>query len=168
MNLTTANIAINAAYYFLTVGVAPWLVLMIENRLKLNRHPTSWLRGIGLAVGLLSIALQLWCIVLLQKQGGGTPSPARPPIRLVTTGPYRFVRNPLNIGELGLFLALAAWFGSPLLFIYALLAWCAFHFFIVGWEEPRNLQALGNDYARYRQGVNRWLPRARTVSSARI
>ena len=159
VNLTAANIAINAAYYLLTLGLGPWLFLRIENRVGLDRYPIWWLRGIGIAIGFAGISLQVWCIFLLQKVGRGTPSPALPPKRLVHTGPYRFVRNPLNIGELALFLALSAWFGSLALLLYAALAWVAFHVFIVSREEPRNITEFGNEYARYRENVNRWTPR---------
>lgn len=158
MNLTLANIGINLVYYGVTAVLGPWLMLLGERWLGLQRYPHPWLLGIALLLGPSSVVLQLWCIVLLQRRGGGTPSPALPTKHLVTTGPYRFVRNPLNIGEVGLFLALAAWFGSMALLTYALFAWLAFHLFIVFWEERESLRSMPENYARYRASTHRWLP----------
>jgi len=82
-------------------------------------------------------------------------------MRLVTVGPYRHVRNPMNIGEIMVVVALAGWFGSASLLIYALLAWCTLHGFIVAWQEPGHLQKWGDEYARYCKTVNRWTPALR-------
>lgn len=161
MNLILVNIGINAVYYLSTVVLIPWLFLAMENKLGIDRHPTAWLRMGAVILGLAAITLQLWCIVLFQLHGQGTPSPARPTKQIVTSGPYAFARNPLNIGEVALFVALAAWFGSPALLFYALLAWCAFHLFIVKYEEPRNRAAFGEAYAHYYEKVPRWTPRMR-------
>lgn len=163
MNLTLANIGINVVYYGMTATLGPWLVLTVEDWLGIPRHPALWLRLLAIVLGSASIALQMTCIILLQWRGRGTPSPARPTTHLITSGPYRFVRNPLNVGELGLFLALAAWFGSGALLAYAILAACAFHLFILHWEEPRLAAAMGDEYAHYRAAVNRWLPAAGLV-----
>lgn len=156
--LLAANLAVNAIYYLVTVGFLPWLALALESWIGIERHPTWWLQAAGIAVGVPAVALQLWCMVLLHRQGEGTPSPIRPTRLLVTSGPYRIVRNPLNIGEVGLFLGLAAWFGSMALLVYAGLAWAAFHVFVVKQEEERNLAAFGAQYDLYRSQVNRWVP----------
>jgi protein-S-isoprenylcysteine O-methyltransferase Ste14 len=89
--------------------------------------------------------------------GGGGPGMSNPPERLVTTGPYRFVRNPMYLGHLvfffGLALLLASW---P--------AWLVFvgHLF---WFDRRarrdeaHLQELFDGaYDAYRARVKRWLP----------
>lgn len=110
-------------------------------------------------LALSGAGLQLWCIVLFQSLGRGTPSPAFAPQKLVSEGLYALVRNPLNIGEVMLFLAIASWFASPLLLAYAALAALAFHCFIVKWEEPQHLKRFGEKYLEYRAKVNRWLPR---------
>jgi protein-S-isoprenylcysteine O-methyltransferase Ste14 len=159
MRLTTANLLINAAYYGVTLVLLPWLALRLEDAVGVPRLASVSLRlvgGVAVAAGGL---LQMWCIAVFQRYGQGTPSPARPTQRLVARGPYRLVRNPMNMGEVLVFLGLACWFGSLALLVYAALAAAAFHIFIMAVEEPRNARDFGTSYAEYRRGVGRWLPR---------
>lgn len=158
MSLTFKNIAINVAYYAVTVVLLPMLVLQLEDSVGVSRISRPALRVIAAIVGVAGIAVQMWCIVLFQRVGRGTPSPLVPTRRLVHSGPYRRVRNPMNIGEMLVFLALALWFGSIGLMLYALAAWLAFHIFIVRTEEPRHRAQFGDEYASYTARVNRWLP----------
>ena len=159
MSLTLKNILVNACYYLATVILLPIGVLRIERHLGAAGYCSVPLASVAIIVGVVGIVLQAWCILLFQRVGRGTPSPALPPQRLVTTGPYRWVRNPMNWGELFVFLGLAGWYGSPLLTAYAALAGVAFHIFIVKWEEPRLIKTFGADYTRYRDTVSRWRPK---------
>jgi hypothetical protein len=42
----------------------------------------------------IGTAIALWCVFWFVFIGKGTPAPFDPPRKLVTRGPYRFVRNP--------------------------------------------------------------------------
>lgn len=160
MSLTLRNVLLNLVYYGLTVVLLPWFVISLETDFGFVRQPTMVLRIASVLLVIAGAVLQLWCIAVFQSVGEGTPSPAFAPKRLVTKGPYKFVRNPMNIGELMLLLGLAGWFASPLLFTYCVMAALAFHVFILIWEEPRHLSRFGEGYVQYRENVNRWLPRA--------
>lgn len=90
---------------------------------------------------------------------GWTPAPFDPPRRLVTVGPYRFVRNPMYIGA-ALALAGAALFYES----WALLWYCAafafvMYLFVVVYEEPALRATFGDAYVQYRERVQRWWPR---------
>jgi protein-S-isoprenylcysteine O-methyltransferase Ste14 len=161
MSLTVKNIIVNACYYLLTIVLLPAGVLRIERRIGVAGNPSVVLGSVAIIVGVVGAVLQAWCIMLFHRVGRGTPSPAFPPQRLVTTGPYAWVRNPMNWGELLVFLGLAGWFWSPLLAGYAVLGWIAFHTFIVAWEEPRLIRMFDEDYSRYRGVVRRWRPKIR-------
>ena len=91
------------------------------------------------------------------QMGGGGPGLAVPPQRLVTGGPYRWVRNPMYLGHLiflaGLALALRSWVGAALL--AANVVW--FHRRVLG-DEARLAQLFGVDYATYAARVKRWIP----------
>jgi protein-S-isoprenylcysteine O-methyltransferase Ste14 len=91
------------------------------------------------------------------REGGGGPGLSNPPERLVTSGPYRWTRNPMYLGHLiflaGLALALGSWLGAALF---------AFH---VAWFERRvrgdeaHLSKLfGEPYRVYLARVKRWVP----------
>lgn len=112
----------------------------------------------GMVVGVAGSANALWCIFTFASVGRRTPAPFDPPRRLVSRGPYRFVRNPMYIGA-GLALAGAALFyQSWSLLSYAAFFFLATHLFVVCYEEPALRQTFGQDYGAYRARVRRWWP----------
>lgn len=167
MTLTLKNALVNIVYYAGTMVALPAAALAVEDRYW-GLPESPWpLRGLGSLLGVTGLVLQAWAIVLLQTRGGGTPSPAVPTVRLAIEGSYAWLRNPLNLGELLFFLGLAAWFASWILLLYAILAWFAFHVFIIAWEEPRHRRMFGVPYATYATRVSRWLPRPPVVKDSR-
>lgn len=152
MSLLAKNLAVNAVYYAITVLALPAAVLFFE-----RPHGGSRIGRITGAVAIAAgAALQLWCIVVFHRRGRGTPTPALPPQELVTNGPYAWIRNPMNVGEVLLFAGLAAWFGSIGLALYTAAAWLAFHLFVTRYEEPRLARTFGARYEEYRATVGRW------------
>lgn len=84
-----------------------------------------------------------WSVVIFFR-AKGTPVPVNPPLRLVTTGPYAYSRNPMVTGVFALLFGIGAWLGSvSLLVIFTSL------FILVNvWElkfieEPELLKRLG-------------------------
>jgi protein-S-isoprenylcysteine O-methyltransferase Ste14 len=159
VTLTLKNLVLNAFYYGVTVAVLPVALLRIEGRWWGAGEPHWILRAISAVLGSAGVLLQGWCIVLLQRRGGGTPSPILPAKHLVTEGPYGWLRNPLNLGEVLLLVALAGWFASWLLLAYAGLAMVGFHIFVIAREEPRHRALFAQPYEAYAARVGRWLPR---------
>jgi protein-S-isoprenylcysteine O-methyltransferase Ste14 len=90
-------------------------------------------------------------------RAGGSAGIDRPPDRIITSGPYRFTRNPMYLGHLifmlGLVITLRSWFALALLAARAV--W--FHCRVLG-DEARLQARFGPDYASYRASVKRWLP----------
>src|SRR5207245_4422201 len=52
------------------------------------------------------VALRFWASSTIFNTGKGTPLYARPPKTLVTTGPYRLIRNPLYLGGFLIYLGI--------------------------------------------------------------
>jgi protein-S-isoprenylcysteine O-methyltransferase Ste14 len=92
-------------------------------------------------------------------QGRGTPAPVAPPEKLVVTGLYRYVRNPMYVAILAVIFGQALLFGEWRLIVYGALLWLAFHFFVVAYEEPRLEKTFGVQYRAFRTHVPRWIPR---------
>ena len=89
--------------------------------------------------------------------GGGGPGMSVPPERLVTTGPYRFTRNPMYLGHLIFMLGLALTFKSWL--AGALLLFHLFWFHRRALDDEAQLRCLfGESYAGYVARVKRWIP----------
>jgi protein-S-isoprenylcysteine O-methyltransferase Ste14 len=106
------------------------------------------------------VVLYAWCVWNFAAVGRGTPGPWDAPSRVVATGPYRWVRNPIYIAAL-LVVAGEAWLFTslPLLAYAAAMAVC-FHVFVVGCEERVLRRRFGRAYAEYQSTVGRWIPRA--------
>ncbi len=117
--------------------------------------PLEWLGG---ALALLGIVPMAWSFLAFVFRGRGTPAPFDPPRRLVVSGPYRFVRNPMYLGATLSLLGAALFYSSPWLLAYvgAFTLWA--HLFVVLYEEPRLRRTFGDEYAAYAARVRRWLP----------
>jgi protein-S-isoprenylcysteine O-methyltransferase Ste14 len=119
------------------------------------------MRGVMLG-GLLMVAgfgLSAWCVRSLVALGGGTQSPLDPTKHLVVAGPYRYVRNPMIVGNLLLLCGEPVLFGSRGILLYAVLFWLAWQVLLVSREEPSLRRRFGSEYETYRREVPRWLPR---------
>jgi protein-S-isoprenylcysteine O-methyltransferase Ste14 len=114
-------------------------------------------------IGLLLIAAGL--PVLLDSfgrfalQGLGTPAPVAPPQRLVVTGLYRFVRNPMYVAVVSLIFGQGLLFGNLQVLEYGLAVWVGFHLFVVLYEEPVLRSKFGDQYEEFSRNIRRWLPR---------
>jgi protein-S-isoprenylcysteine O-methyltransferase Ste14 len=94
-------------------------------------------------------------------RGGGTAVPFDPPRRLVTSGIYAYVRNPMQIAGV-LFLVLL---GLVLENLWVSAAGVMAHMYsigLAGWDEEADLRRrFGDAWTTYRRAVPRWLPRLR-------
>jgi protein-S-isoprenylcysteine O-methyltransferase Ste14 len=112
----------------------------------------------GMMLAASGAALAAWCVLTFALVGRGTPAPFDPPRRLVTRGPYRFVRNPMYLGAGSAVAGAALFYQSlPLLGytgVFAVLA----HLFVVLYEEPALRRRFGQDYEGYCRRVGRWQP----------
>jgi protein-S-isoprenylcysteine O-methyltransferase Ste14 len=110
---------------------------------------------------ILGAAIMLKCVWDFAWTGRGTPAPFDPPRRLVVTGLYRYVRNPMYAGMgfflLGEALALPAIMREML--ILTAVCWAAVTLFILVYEEPALRASFGEDYVEYCKHVRRWIPR---------
>ena len=129
-----------------------------------------WIAGgplepqLGVASVVLMIAgaaIMLRCIFDFGWRGLGTPAPFDPPRRLVVSGLYRWVRNPMYLG-MGIFLVGEAILLPSIMramLILITILWAVVTLFIVLYEEPTLRRLFGAEYENYCRHVRRWLPR---------
>ena len=89
----------------------------------------------------------------------GTPVPVASPPRLVVSGFYRYVRNPIYAGFVVILAGQALLFGSAGLLKYTAVAWCIGAAAVRFYEEPRLARRFGAEYQDYRRAVRAWIPR---------
>jgi protein-S-isoprenylcysteine O-methyltransferase Ste14 len=108
-----------------------------------------------------------WCAWDFAKKGEGTPAPIDAPKKLVVSGLYRYVRNPMYVSALMILLGQFLWLGSRWVFAYMLFMFTAFHLFITNYEEPGLKRLFGAQFERYARAVPRWLPRFKPFSAGK-
>ena len=138
------------------VIVLPILIGMVSGISDFASQSVALLVGASLIV--IGSGIYVWSATAFVREGKGTPSPTAPPLEFVATGPYRYVRNPIYVGELVFVIGVAAVFGSMLILIYASALFALLHLFVIGYEEPNLTRRFGNSYIEYLNQVDRWLP----------
>lgn len=131
------------------------------------RHPLPWAvaqvaGGLLICAGLVPIAGSFAEFT----RADGTPVPAASPPRLVVSGFYRYVRNPIYVGFLAVLAGQALLFGSLGLLKYTLAAWCVGAAAVRFYEEPTLARKFGSGYQEYRRAVRAWIPRLRPWTPA--
>jgi protein-S-isoprenylcysteine O-methyltransferase Ste14 len=92
-------------------------------------------------------------------RAGGTPVPVASPPRLVVSGFYRYVRNPIYVGFLVVLIGQALLFGSSGLLGYIASALLIGAGAVRFYEEPILTRKFGAEYQAYRRAVPAWIPR---------
>ena len=113
------------------------------------------------ALGVGGLAVLLDSFARFALRGLGTPAPVLPPSRLVVTGLYRHVRNPMYVAVVSLIVGQGLVLGDPRVIGYGACVWLAFHLFVLGYEEPTLRRTFGAEYERFCANVPRWIPRLR-------
>ena len=113
------------------------------------------IRLAGLAVFVAGAWIAGWGLLLFHRVET-TTAPGEAPARLVTGGPYRFTRNPMYVGLTLAYIGEA----GPLVQLWPLpllvLTLVYVNWFVIPVEEA-SLAEFGDEYARYRARVRRWL-----------
>jgi protein-S-isoprenylcysteine O-methyltransferase Ste14 len=120
-------------------------------------------RPLGWIVVAIGAVIGLPCVWEFAWRGLGTPAPFDPPRRLVVTGPYRFVRNPMYFGMGLVLIGEAIVYPNIMWLMLAMVVslWAVVSVFIIEYEEPTLRRMFGADYEAYFRAVHRWIPRLR-------
>ena len=121
-----------------------------------THDPTRYvpLAATVLALGTL---LLLACVREFYVTGRGTLAPWSPPRYLVTSGPYRWSRNPMYIGVVTILLGWWLLWDSRTLLTYTLAVACVFYVRVLTMEEPWAARHFGAEWETYRANVPRWI-----------
>ncbi len=124
----------------------------------------AWLpaQALGATLAAGGAAVLLSAFARFALQGLGTPAPTAPTERLVVTGLYRFVRNPMYLAVTATIVGQWLLLGRPVLLAYALVFVAITYAFVRGYEEPTLHASYGEEYERYRAAVPGWWPRRMT------
>jgi protein-S-isoprenylcysteine O-methyltransferase Ste14 len=148
--------------FVVTVVIPLWIARGERTTLSLGSAP---LQLAAQALGVVSLALGLWLFGYslhhFATRGRGTLAPWDPPRKLVVTGPYRYVRNPMISGVVFILFAESLLLLSTSHALWAL-GFLAGNFVLIPLiEEPQLEARFGESYLEYKRHVGRLIPRFR-------
>lgn len=134
------------------------LILMLALRyvfpLAIGGRPLTTVLGIVLAT--LAIAIIAWGRMTMQRAGTNI-EPTKPTLAIVTGGPFRFARNPLYVGLMGLLLGIGLIFDTWWSVLALIPVFLILHFGVVLREEAYLERKFGEPYRAYKASVRRYL-----------
>lgn len=137
------------------IGAAMWGV---DRWLAFGRFEFAWQRPLALALLIAGLLLMVVAVISFVS-AKTTVNPLKPSraSSLITTGAFKYSRNPIYLGDLLVLVALAVWLGNVVnVALLAVFVWYLTRFQII--PEERALTSLfGESYVQYCSRVRRWL-----------
>ena len=120
-------------------------------------QPTAQSMAIGIVMAILGESLRFWGVghaTSLTRVTGSVGAP-----RLVVSGPFAYLRNPLYLGNMLLYTGFGVMSNRPIL-IAATALWFVFQYWmIVSREEEFLAKEFPEEYTLYRASVPKFIPR---------
>jgi len=138
-------------------GLVPWWISRWKFRAPFAGQLPLQIAGVLLILAALPVLLDSFARFALE--GLGTPAPGFPTKRLIVTGLYRYVRNPMYVAVLTIIVGQGLLFGNARVLEYGALVWLVFHFWVLSYEEPVMRRMFAREYAGFCKNVPRWIPR---------
>jgi protein-S-isoprenylcysteine O-methyltransferase Ste14 len=132
---------------------APVLCHYVVPVMIVVRRPYSYLGVIPMVLGLI---LATRAAAEFRRAGtgfalrGGSSA-------LVTSGPFRFSRNPMYLAMLTWLLGLGVLLGSLVAFVFPILFWLLADFVVIPLEERSTERLFQEEFLEYKRHVRRWL-----------
>jgi protein-S-isoprenylcysteine O-methyltransferase Ste14 len=146
------------------------LVVFVLPAVAIDGSGGAWVTPLSRPAWQLSLIVQLLAIPGLLgltavqefvERGGGTPVPFDPPRRLVASGVYAYIGNPMQTSAVVLLAMLGVVMGNAWIAATGVVA----HIYsagLAGWDEDVDLrQRFGDSWVAYRRAVRRCVPRLR-------
>jgi protein-S-isoprenylcysteine O-methyltransferase Ste14 len=148
--------------FVLPIAVLVIMPYLIEQDIFI-KNLTAFIAGLLLILCGLSILTVT--IYTLSTVGEGTLAPWFPTGKLVVTGLYKYVRNPMIIGVLIVLSGESIAILSYRILIWMFLFFLINHLYFLIHEEPALEKNFGTEYKDYKQKVPRWMPDLRNIKS---
>ena len=135
---------------FMVLGVG------LQFRWPLNFLPYQTPIPLGLAAIALGLVLIAWSVRTFLAAKTGFEH-RKPTTTLISSGPFRYSRNPIYVGMTLFGLGLGAFLDNLWIVLLMLPAVLVIRFFVVAREEAFLASRFGEDYRRYKASVRRWI-----------
>lgn len=112
---------------------------------------------LGMVLVALAIISPVWAVVLFRREGTEIDPISPTNRKLVTSGPYRFTRNPMYLGLVIFTLGIAVWVGAWPMFIAPVAVFATTNWMHIPFEEAKMRGQFGAAYDTYTGRVRRWV-----------
>ena len=162
----TIGYMVGTTVFLLLIPYLIWQVSLIDHvifktQILHNSEISFFVAMPFFAIGVLFV---IWSNLFLVSEGKGGPtdiagitiSPRSK--QLVTTGPYKYTRNPMAFGTNSIYLAIAIYLNSVGCLIATVLFFLVIVKGVVASEEQRLLKDFGDEYLEYRKKTSMIIP----------
>lgn len=149
----------NWAYRYRGILMAPpYLFILLVFFGEWEQEHVIW--PVGMSIFLVGVAVRVWAQIHLHYR-------LRVKKQLTTTGPYRFVRNPIYIANTTMLVGLTV-ISELVWFVPVMILWCAVVYsFVVRREESHLSDKYGTPYLEFMASTPRWVPSLVPLREAR-
>ena len=140
----------------ITLFIIPALII---DTFSLSATDSQILTVCSLILFILFSGIGLLSAYHMVTRGNGTPLPVNQTNNLVTSGPYKYVRNPMAVAGIGQGISISILYNSYHIACYALLGAILWQLVVKPLEEADMLRRFGDEYALYQSRVSCWLPK---------
>jgi len=154
-----------AVFFFGLIALFVFAALQADKLLDLPELlPTSLNIIVSVPIIAIGLFLMIWSILQFIRVKG-TPVPFNPPPKLVTTGPYAYVRNPMLTGVFVLLFGLGVLLRSISLVSIFTPLFILFNVWELKAVEERELERrLGKGYVEYKKRTPMFIPKLKVGS----
>lgn len=118
-----------------------------------------WTLALSITILILGWLICMWAALVFLRNRG-TPVPFNPPPKLITTGLYRYCRNPMLLGLFIILLGLGLLLGSlSLIFIFTPVFILINVLYLKAIEEKEMEKKFGKQYLEYKKRVPMFFPK---------
>lgn len=153
--MTISNLLKHLSSLILPITVLILVPVWIEKDISI-KNIFSFAAGILIMLtGFTILFVTIFSFVTIGK---GTLAPWFPSGKLVVTGLYVYVRNPMIIGVLIVLLGESVAILSRPILVWSILFFLINSLYFLWFEEPSLEKRFGKDYLHYKNKVPRWIP----------
>lgn len=135
----------------------PYLFIELGNYFGLQTNPTTAGSILSMIFIVAGIGIYFYSFYLFVKEGKGTPVPFEPTQYIVTSGIYKYSRNPVYLGYILVIFGITLLTGALMILLYAGIAGLFIYFYVRYYEEPLLEEKFEEAYRDYKKRVPRWL-----------
>jgi protein-S-isoprenylcysteine O-methyltransferase Ste14 len=158
LSLTRKHTGLRSLFQFISMGIIfclgiPFITLIYFPQ-PLNF--TMWYIPYVVQLGFIIVLPSIIALIDLYEKGNGTPFPFDPTTKIVRTGVYAYIRNPIQWSLTFFFIPLAIFYSSPILLIGLVVSVA----YTLGVSNPQEFDAMeerfGVEWNKYKSTVPAW------------